>query len=396
VFRRLRYKIALQFTALVFVLMLVVGGAFIGVQYFSTHRSTNDQLRVDAAHVESALAEAASDDETVAEALAEGSGGAGVRLFEASGRVVYASDVFGAFVAPTAPAERERLLTVGSGGGYYRVYQVPTVVGGRTLYLQVARPERIDVHELPGEALLFVLVACIVTSLTFVFGLVFARRSLAPAESMFERLHQFTHDAGHELRTPLAAAGSSLDLALRTGEYEDGIREAKNELRHAAELLTCLLQLADLDQLALTPQAVDLSRVVAEEAGRQGGAATARAVELQTSIAPGLIVDCDAALVRQLVANLVANAIKFTPDGGTVAIDLTRERLAVSDTGVGIPAAALPHVFERFYQADPAHADEGSGLGLAIVARIVELHGWSIAVESRSGNGSVFTVRFAG
>jgi signal transduction histidine kinase len=395
-FKRLRYKIAFQFTGLVFALMMVVGGAFIGVQYFSTHRSTNDQLRVDAAQVESALADATADGEMETEALAESAGGAAIRVFENSGRVLYASDVFSSLGVPMTPVDRSRLSTVRSGGGYYRVYRVPAVAVGEGINLQVARPERIDVHELPGEALMFGVVALIVTSLTFVFGLVFARRSLAPAESMFERLRQFTHDAGHELRTPLAAAGSSLDLALKTREYEDGIREAKSELRHGAELLERLLNLADLDELSLSPRPVDLSSLVADESSRQNSSATGRSLEFQTSITPGLVVDCDAALVRQMVANLIANAVKFTPDGGTVRIELTPARLVVRDTGDGIPADALPHVFERFYQADPSHSDEGSGLGLAIVARIVELHGWSIGVESRPGSGSAFTVRLPG
>ena len=123
------------------------------------------------------------------------------------------------------------------------------------MYLQIVRPERIDVHELPGEAMLFGIVAIVVTLLTFVFGLVFARRSLAPAEAMFVRLRQFTHDASHELRTPLAAIGSSLDLALKTGDYEREIRAAKSELKQGSRLIERLLQLAELDELALSPAA---------------------------------------------------------------------------------------------------------------------------------------------
>ncbi len=86
--------------------------------------------------------------------------------------------------------------------------------------------------------------------------------------------------------------------------------------------------------------------------------------------------------------------MKFTPAGGTVSVELTDSHLSVRDTGVGIPAAALSHVFERFYQAESSHSGEGSGLGLAIVARIVETHGWTIRVESHEGKGSVFTVAF--
>ncbi len=110
-------------------------------------------------------------------------------------------------------------------------------------------------HELPGEVLLFGIVSVIVTSLTFLFGLVFAKRSLAPAEAMFGRLRQFTHDASHELRTPLAAVNSSLDLAMRTGDYVEEIRAAKRELQQGSRLVERLLQLAELDELALGARA---------------------------------------------------------------------------------------------------------------------------------------------
>ena len=86
--------------------------------------------------------------------------------------------------------------------------------------------------------------------------------------------------------------------------------------------------------------------------------------------------------------------MKFTPAGGVVCVELTANHLAVRDTGVGIPAASIPHVFERFYQAETSRSGEGSGLGLAIAARIVETHGWTIRVDSRVGKGTVFTVAF--
>jgi two-component system sensor histidine kinase CiaH len=393
VFRRLRYKIALQFTALVFVLMLVVGGAYIGVQYYSTHRSTSDQLRTDAALIQTELAEAGPADSADLQTISGSADGASVRVYTAQGDVLFAGDLFGRISAPMQPDAAARFLTVKGSTGYYRVYQVPVVIpSGTTLYVQIARPERIDMHELPGEVLLFVVVSLIITSLTFLFGLVFAKRSLAPAESMLGRLRQFTHDASHELRTPLAAANSSLDLAIRTGDYAEEIRAAKRELQQGSRLIERLLQLAELDELALTPEPVDLSRLVRDEVAQHQGAAADAGVELRSEVSDGMIVHCDESLVRQLLDNLLANAMKFTPAGGSVSVDLASGRLSVRDTGVGIPAASIPHVFERFYQAETSRSGEGSGLGLAIVARIVETHGWTIQVDSREGKGSVFTV----
>ncbi len=395
-FRRLRYRIALQFTGLVFALMLLVGGAFIGVQYFGTHRSTNDQLRTDAVQFETKLAEASEDAAAIPEAAAT-LHDAAVRVFSGQGEVIFASDLFGRLSVPMQAGTTARFLTVKGSGSYYRVYEVPLGGAGEAAtYLQVARPERIDVHELPGEAMLFGIVAIVVTSLTFVFGLLFAKRSLAPAEAMFVRLRQFTHDASHELRTPLATVGSSLDLALKSGDHEREIQVAKNELKQGSRLIERLLQLAELDELALSPTPTDMSALVASEVEQHQPAAGEAGIELTSTLAEGLIVDCDEGLVRQLIDNLLTNALKFTPPGGKIVLRLSSDGLSVSDTGVGISPEALPYVFDRFYRAESARGEEGSGLGLAIVARIVEAHGWTVHVESKVGKGSTFSVAFGG
>jgi signal transduction histidine kinase len=239
-------------------------------------------------------------------------------------------------------------------------------------------------------------VAVVVTLLTFAFGLLFAKRSLAPAEAMFVRLRQFTHDASHELRTPLAAIGSSLDLALKTGDYETEIRAAKNELKQGSRLVDRLLELAELDELTISPAEVDLSAVVASEFEQHRGAAADSQVVFTSRIAEGVTAECEEGLVRQMIDNLLANALKFTPRGGQVTLGLSRGNLQVTDTGIGIPSEAVPHIFERFYRADPSGGEDGFGLGLAMVARIVEAHGWTVRVESVQGKGSTFTVQFGG
>jgi two-component system sensor histidine kinase BaeS len=173
------------------------------------------------------------------------------------------------------------------------------------------------------------------------------------------------------------------------------IRAAKRELQQGSRLIERLLQLAELDELALVPEPVDMSGLVRDEVAQHQGAAADADLELLSEVSDGLIVHCDESLVRQLLDNLLANAMKFTPAGGSVYVDLTAGHLSIRDTGVGIPTASIPHVFERFYQAETSRSGEGSGLGLAIVARIVETHGWAIRVDSREGKGSVFTVDFS-
>jgi len=249
---------------------------------------------------------------------------------------------------------------------------------------------------LPGEIATFFIAALAMTVLTAVLGMVFAGRSLAPAEQMFRRLEQFTDDASHELRTPLAVVNSELDLALRTGEYEERIRAAKRELKQGAELVERLLELATLNTVQLHAKHLDLSDLVLHQISVFEPLAAERGLTVNAVIRPDVRARGDESLTAHLVANLLGNAVKFCGAGGEVSVSLTRSELRVSDTGPGIAAKDLPHIFERFYQADDSRSQEGHGLGLAISRNIAEVHGWRIRVESRPGRGATFTVALQG
>lgn len=383
-FRRLRLKLALQFTGLVFFLMLVLGVVFIAIEYTDVNRQLDARLQRQAEVVRGELKLPISLEQARwlhREAF-------NVRLAAAGGEVLYASDVFARLpVGLDAP----KLTTVRADGSSYRV--LTTGVPGRPgVVLQLAGQDRIGVAELPGEIAVFFVAAVLVTALTAVLGLWFARRSIAPAERMFGRLTQFTHDASHELRTPLAVVNTELDLALRSADPRAHIEAAKDELKAGAGLIDDLLELAALDASTVDGAPVDLSALVEREVERVGATAADKGVAVRTAIEPQVVVRAEAGLAAQLVANLLGNAVKFTPEGGEVAVSLTRSALCVSDTGPGIAASDLPHVFERFYQADDSRAQEGHGLGLAIARDIAEAHGWRLRAESPPGGGAVFTL----
>ena len=187
-----------------------------------------------------------------------------MRLVSGDGEVLYESDIFARMPVGTDAAH---LVTVRADGSSYRVLttSLPAADGA---VLQLAGQDRIGPAELPGEIAVFFIAAVLVTLLTAVLGLWFARRSLAPAERMFERLTQFTHDASHELRTPLAVINSELDLALRTGDHERHIVAAKDEVKAGAALIDDLLGLAALDAATLEGRPVDLSALVEREVER--------------------------------------------------------------------------------------------------------------------------------
>ena len=387
-FRRLRLKLALQFTALVFFLMLVLGVVFIAIEFTDVNRQLDARLERQAALVRETVRLPIS----LKQARWLHREAFNVRVVSRTGEVLYESDIFARLPVGT---DAEPLVTVRADGSSYRVLTTD-LPARRGVVLQLAGQDRIGPAELPGEIAVFFIAAILVTLLTAVLGLWFARRSLAPAERMFERLTQFTHDASHELRTPLAVINSELDLALRTGEYERHLVAAKEEVKAGAALVDDLLGLAALDSATLDGRPVDLSALVQREAERFTSAAQAKGIRLVEEVERDVLARADEGLASQLVANLLGNAVKFTPRGGVVTVTLTRTALRVADTGPGIAPEHLPHVFERFYQADDSRSQEGYGLGLAIARHIAQVHGWRLSVQSPPGEGATFVVALRG
>jgi signal transduction histidine kinase len=225
-------------------------------------------------------------------------------------------------------------------------------------------------------------------------------------ETSFGALRRFTADASHELKTPLAVMRADVERAMHpaAGEIEQAIalEEALQQVTRMADLVDSLLTLARADEgrfdlyrepIELAPLArevVETARLLGEDSDL-----TIEAQHFENAEVLG-----DVTRLRQLFLNLVTNAIKYTPRGGTVEITVHREeqvvRFAVRDTGIGIAAGDLPYVFERFWRADRvrSRASErgGFGLGLAISQWIAQAHGGALEVQSRLGRGSTFTV----
>ncbi len=221
-----------------------------------------------------------------------------------------------------------------------------------------------------------------------------------------DRSRDFLADVSHELRTPLAALRTFNEL-LREGAAEDPaareefIESSGQQIERLDWLAQNLLELSKLDSglvlLDLRPD--DLRAAVESAVEQNAGAADRRGVGLALHLPDNPVrIRHDPQRIGQVVANLVANAIKFTERDGTVEVDVAGTpdgaQIEVSDTGVGIDATELPHIFERFYRGSRANEarGSGSGLGLAIVHSIVDMHGGGVIVESRVGAGSRFIV----
>lgn len=225
--------------------------------------------------------------------------------------------------------------------------------------------------------------------------------------SYLKQNRDFVANAAHELRSPLAAIRSSVDVALNARrsheEYAHLLADVMEECAALEGLVNRLLVLAESDAgLGLNGQPVRLDQIVRKSVDMFRGVAEAQGLTLDSAELPAVQVSGEESYLRQVVQNLIDNAIKFTPAGGRVAVEVRDEPrhrqavLTVSDTGAGIAAEDLPRVFERFYQSDKSHqhgsGKRGSGLGLSICHSIVTaLHG-EIQVQSQPGQGTCFTV----
>jgi two-component system OmpR family sensor kinase len=234
-----------------------------------------------------------------------------------------------------------------------------------------------------------------------------ANRMFQRLEASFAALRRFTADASHELKTPLMVLRAGVERALTSQstppESLQALDESLMEVNRMSELVDSLLTLARADEgrLPLAVEPCDLRDLVSEAAETANILAEPAALAVTTSIPETpVLLDVDRNRVRQLLLNLVTNAVKYTRPGGRVTLGLSDQGdtviLTVGDSGIGIAAGDLPHIFDRFWRADPARSREGErpgvGLGLAITKWIAEAHGGTITVHSRPGRGTIFTV----
>ena len=222
-------------------------------------------------------------------------------------------------------------------------------------------------------------------------------------EEAFTEQQRFIADASHELRTPLAVLRGETEVSLSQprsiDEYQTSLNLIKDEAERLSRIVEDLFVLArqPADRKAVARQPVRLDKIVAE-CGRAAQVLAGRK-NLKLKIDPGtaLLLTGDDELLQRMILNLLDNAVKYTPAGGEISVELVASNgdacLTVRDNGIGIPAKDQPHVFDRFYRVDKARSRAlgGAGLGLSIARQIAEAHGGTVSLES-SSDGSTFTV----
>jgi two-component system OmpR family sensor kinase len=233
------------------------------------------------------------------------------------------------------------------------------------------------------------------------------QETVARREQSEQMTRQFAADASHELKSPLTVISGYVDVLLRGGADDAAARERaligiQREASRMTRLVSDLLALAQLEAggLPMQREEIDLAVFVREVYGEARQRSENRRFVLDMHSDEHAMVRADRDGLARAMRNLIDNAVRHTDEGGEITLGLRAEArsavILVSDDGNGIEAAHLPHVFERFYRADPARSHDGAGstgLGLAITRALVEAHGGEVGVASTAGQGAVFTIR---
>jgi signal transduction histidine kinase len=224
-------------------------------------------------------------------------------------------------------------------------------------------------------------------------------------EKAVGEMKQFTASISHELRTPLAVLRGEAEVALMQAnspeQYRRVLSSQLEEFEKLSRMINQLLTLARAESgdVAIAQEPVNISNMTRSIAEQLEPVAASKDVTLASNCDPDVMLRGDASWIERVILNLADNAIKFTRPGGHVWVTVSKKRndaiLEVADDGIGIVPEAIPHIFERFYRADPSRANraDGAGLGLSLVKWAVDQHHGSIQVESTPGSGTRFAVK---
>jgi heavy metal sensor kinase len=209
-------------------------------------------------------------------------------------------------------------------------------------------------------------------------------------------------NVAHDLRTPMTRLRGIAETALRSEDpalLREALADCLEESDRVVAMLNTLMDISEAETgtMALRREASDLNELIQQTVDMYEDLAEERGVQIETRTEPGLVANVDRNRIRQVLANLLDNAIKYTGPGGHVEISADRATGAaivrVSDTGAGIPADELPRIWDRLYRGDKSRSTRGLGLGLSLVRAIVQAHGGEATVQSTPGAGSTFTLR---
>lgn len=322
------------------------------------------------------------------------------------------------FKPPAAPAWVTRAAARAAGGGdvtlnahvghghTLRIHATSFTTSSGTRYIALAAADRVELEDRYASLIgAFGGAALAALLLVALGGWVLMRKSTAPVEATMAQMRRFMADAAHELRTPIAVLRTRAEVALQrerdSAAYIQTLARVEEEAQRLGAIVNDLLTLAHADagEWPVAQDRLFLDDIALDAAEAAHVLARQRGVTVDVGTFEESPIIGDRALVRQLLMQILDNAVKFTPQGGRVRVDVSATNgsstVVVADTGIGIPAAQIPHVFDRFYRAENARESApGAGLGLSIARWIATAHGATVSLDSTPGTGTTVTLRF--
>ena len=279
-------------------------------------------------------------------------------------------------------------------------------IGGINQTIYVGKDVTVMYSGLQKSTYFLIFLGIIAIVVATIFGHIMAGKAIIPLKQAYEKQKQFAADASHELRTPLAVVMASTDLLLMDNSINNPflrqiIEDVKSEVKKMSKLVGDLLIVARSDNNALkvTIKRFDLGEMLNQNVRMMTPLAEKKHIKLSGQNIKSVEINADEQKIKQLILILVDNAIKYTPDGGQVTLNLDeiaddKVKFSVQDSGIGIAPEDQDKIFERFYRVDKARSREigGNGLGLSIATEIVRLHEGKISVESELNVGTKFIV----
>jgi signal transduction histidine kinase len=412
----LRLRLTLWYVGVLTLILLLLGaGIFVAIRHQMSRHLDASLKAATAAVMQATLIREVERARTpgVADAVAEVHiPDRALYLFDAGGRPIVPPQADGWIEAAARQAARSGSGVAdvdrdAPGEREFRVHAERFSGGTGTVYVAAAVADRMELEEEYATLIAtFAAAALAALLLAAGAGYVLMRQSAAPVERSMDQMRRFMADAAHELRTPVTVLHSRAEVMLaqeRNSERDAAALKAiEQESTRLGEIIGDLLTLAraDAGERPVARETLYLDDVAADAVAAMRALAERKGVALEVGRFEEAGIAGDAALVRRLLLIVLDNALKYTPTGGRVRLDVAgadgARSVVVSDTGIGIPPDQLPHVFERFYRGDPARrAAEGTGLGLAIARWIADLHGARITIASNAeGTGTRVAIKF--
>jgi signal transduction histidine kinase len=403
----LRARLTLAYVAAMLVVLGVFGGVVLWQQGRIGLRRVDRELAGLTATLSNVLRDELSENPSPVKAAEEArsvvtAANRAIAIFDAHGAVLAAG--WNGFVLPAGVATTaSQVTTVASPAGAWRVRTSAETFGATPLTLMVAAPLT-DVHREQREAQEAMVIGIpIILLLATGGGIYLASLSARPITEALRVQKQFTADASHELRTPVSIVRAATEVTLSRdhrdeAEYREALTIVGGQAKRLGHLVEDMLVLARADAggYLLRPVDLYLDEVVDECRRAVDVLALERGVTIRAEQSSEIPFRGDEDLLRQLVLNVLQNAVQHTPAGGSVAIDLHRDAGAVivrvSDSGPGIPADDRHRIFDRFVQLDPSRRAQGTGLGLPIARWIAEAHHGTLVLERSGPGGTTFCV----